>query len=148
MNAAIVEALAIMYPGVVVEQKASAIAVHYRAAPDAEPALLVARVEVIESNDGTVSVDIDVDCDTGVIAAAGKDGVFVSQDAGATWLDINITTGGGSFSAIAIQKAGAAGVADTKIVNRFNHYQQSAVVHFQSSRHQRELVLFLQHHLN
>jgi hypothetical protein len=27
----------------------------------AEPALLVARVEVIESNDGTVSVDIDVD---------------------------------------------------------------------------------------
>lgn len=61
-------------------------------------------------------VDIDVNCDTGVIAAAGKDGVFVSQDAGATWLDINITTGGGSFSAIAIQKAGAAGVADTKIV--------------------------------
>lgn len=27
----------------------------------AEPALLLARVEVIESNDGTVSVDIDVD---------------------------------------------------------------------------------------
>ena len=69
----------------------------------------------IPSGKGAV-VDIDVNCDTGVIAAVGKDGVFVSQDAGATWLDVNITAGGGSFSAIAVQKVGASGVADTKIV--------------------------------
>ena len=69
----------------------------------------------IPSGKGAV-VDIDVNCDTGVIAAVGRDGVFLSQDAGSTWLDINITGGGGNFTAIAVQKAGAASVADTKIV--------------------------------
>ncbi len=61
-------------------------------------------------------VDVDVNCDTGVIAVAGKDGLFVSQDAGVTWMDVSITTGNGTFRAIAVQKKDAASAATTKIV--------------------------------